>query len=294
MKIDFFNNEFDISEDVLILDKSDGHVSNFGRQWEEYVDVQVDSKNNFDISKEYLEDLLFGNLDILKGKNVLEVGSGAGRFTEHICKYADRCVSVDLSSAIFHNVAASEKNVTRIKADFLKLDPKEKFEVVICRGVLQHTPDPKKSILKLHDFISPDVGRVYFDIYPMPKVGKLHPKYCFWRPLFKTFISYESCNDFLKRHIKSLLKIKRTIKKMMFGSDFLSDSFIPVWDYKGKIDLDNDQLEIWAILDTLDGLYAQFDYPMSNKSVTSLINQNGIDLQQTDKTRNFFKTSVSA
>ena len=80
----------------------------------------------------------------------------------------------------------------------------------------------------------------------------------------------------------------------MFGSDFLSDSFIPVWDYKGKIDLDNDQLEIWAILDTLDGLYAQFDYPMSNKSVTSLINQNGIDLQQTDKTRNFFKTSVSA
>ena len=131
MKIDFFNNEFDISQEVLILDKSDGHVSNFGKQWEEYVDVQVDSKNNFDISKEYLEDLLFGNLDILKGKNVLEVGSGAGRFTEHICKYADRCVSVDLSSAIFHNVAASEKNVTRIKADFLKLDPKEKFDVVI-------------------------------------------------------------------------------------------------------------------------------------------------------------------
>ena len=293
MKIDFFHNEFETSEGVFILDKSDGHVSNFGKQWRDYVDVQIDSKNNFDISKKYLEDLLFNNLEVLEDKNVLEVGSGAGRFTEHICKYAKQCVSVDLSSAIYFNVASDEENLIRVKADFLKLEPKERFDVVICRGVLQHTPDPKISILKLHEFLSEDAGSVFFDVYPMPKIGKLHPKYCLWRPLFKTFISYERCDSFLKRNIKPLLKVKRNLKKIMFNSDFLSDGLIPVWDYYGKLKLNEEQLEIWAVLDTLDGLYAKYDFPMSNRSVISLIDKHGIYLQETDKIRNFFKTSFS-
>ena len=293
MKIDFFHNEFETSEGVLILDKSDGHVANFGKQWRDYVDVQIDSKNNFDISKKYLEDLLFNNLEVLEDKNVLEVGSGAGRFTEHICKYAKQCVSVDLSSAIYFNVASDEENLIRVKADFLKLEPKERFDVVICRGVLQHTQDPKISILKLHEFLSEDSGSVFFDVYPMPKIGKLHPKYCLWRPLFKTFISYERCDSFLKRNIKPLLKVKRNLKKIMFNSDFLSDGLIPVWDYYGKLKLNEEQLEIWAVLDTLDGLYAKYDFPMSNRSVISLIDKHGIYLQETDKIRNFFKTSFS-
>ena len=79
----------------------------------------------------------------------------------------------------------------------------------------------------------------------------------------------------------------------MFNSDFLSDCLIPVWDYHGKLKLNEEQLEIWAVLDTLDGLYAKYDFPMSNRSVISLIDKHGIYLQETDKIRNFFKTSFS-
>ena len=201
MKNVFFQNNFEKSQGVLILDKSDGHVANFGKQWRDHVDVQIDSKNNFDISKNYLKDLLFGNLEILRGKDVLEIGSGAGRFTEHICKYANNCVSVDLSSAIFYNVASKENNLIRIKADFSKLLPKKKFDIVICRGVLQHTPNPKESILRLFSFVSKEEGTVFFDIYPKPKIGFLHPKYLFWRPIFKRLISYEVCENFLKKNI---------------------------------------------------------------------------------------------
>ena len=292
MKSIFFQNNFEKSQGVLILDKSDGHVANFGKQWRDHVDVQIDSKNNFDISKNYLKDLLFGNLEILRGKDVLEIGSGAGRFTEHICKYANNCVSVDLSSAIFYNVASKENNLIRIKADFSKLLPKKKFDIVICRGVLQHTPNPKESILRLFSFISKKEGMVFFDIYPRPKIGFLHPKYLFWRPIFKTVISYEVCENFLKKNITSILKTKRNIKKILFNSAFLSDCLIPVWDYYGKIDLSTEQLEDWAVLDTLDGLYAKYDYPMSNKEVSLLLSNNSINIQETDKLRNFFKASL--
>ena len=299
MKNIFFQNNFEKSQEVLILDKSDGDVANFGKQWRDHVDVQIDSKNNFNISKNYLKDLLFGDLEILRNKDVLEIGSGAGRFTEHICKYANNCVSVDLSSAIFYNVASKEKNLIRIKADFSKLLPQKKFDIVICRGVLQHTPNPKESILRLFSFVSKDKGEVFFDIYPRPKIGFLHPKYLFWRPFFKTLISYEVCENFLKKNITLILKVKRNIKKIFFNSDFLSDCLIPVWDYYGKeenrfelIDLNKEQLESWTVLDTLDGLYAKYDYPMSNKEVSLLLSNNSINIQETDKLRNFFKASL--
>ena len=197
---------------------------------------------------------------------------------------------VDLSQAIFFNVAQSEKNCIRIKADFLKLIPAKKFDIVICRGVLQHTPSPTDSIKKLYEFVKPD-GEVVFDIYPPPKVGFLSPKYLIWRPLFKNFIKYESCETFLINNIKILLSIKRIIRKIFFNSRFISDCFIPVYDYKGMLDLNEKQLEDWAVLDTLDGMYAQFEYPMSYKKVHALLEKLKAKVLFSDKKFNAFRTA---
>ena len=231
----FFHNSFKITKDkVFILSSNDNYTSNFGKQWKKYRNIQIDSINNFDISKNFLEEILFNDLKILENKNVLEIGCGAGRFTEHIVKYAKLCVSVDLSSSIFYNVAKTSKNLILIKSDLMDLLPNKKFDIVICRGVLQHTPDPLKSILKLYDFIN-NTGKVYFDIYPMPKIGFFHPKYIFWRPLIKFLYKYEDFEMFLEKRIKILLRIKRRIKILFFNSDFISDTLVPIWDYKDKI-----------------------------------------------------------
>jgi ubiquinone/menaquinone biosynthesis C-methylase UbiE len=286
----FFQNDliFDKTSKVLILDKTDGYTENFGKQWQDFNKVQIDSLNSFNISEQYLKELLFTEYEDLEGKTVLEVGCGAGRFTEHLVKKARICVSVDMSSAIFHNVSRNQENLILVKADFIKLKPKEKFDVVICRGVLQHTPNPLYSILKLHEFVS-DEGLIYFDIYSS-KLGKLHPKYFLWRPLIKTFWTYERFQIFLKENISKLLKIKRFLKSFFFNSDFISDSIIPVWDYKNKIELTDDQLEEWSVLDTLDGIYAKYDSPKSYRKVVKLLNENNIDLLQSDKGKNYFKT----
>ena len=292
MKIKYFKNEFhEYSSEVLVLDKEDGYVSNFGKQWRDHVNVQLDSVHGFKHSLNLLKEITFGNLDFFTNKTVIEIGAGAGRFSEYICREAEETVLVDLSQAIYHNKAKESKNAIRVKADFLKLISSEKFDIVLCRGVLQHTPNPKESILKLFEFVKED-GLVVFDIYPTPKIGKLHPKYFLWRPFFKTLIKYESLEKYLTKNIKPILKVKRRLKSLFFNSTFISDCFIPVYDYKDRLDLTEDQLEQWAILDTLDGMYATYDIPMSYKKVISYLNSNNVEIIKSSKKFNAFKTKI--
>lgn len=291
MNINYFKNDFLIGDsDVLILNESDGHVANFGKQWRDHLNVQLDSHNGFNHSEKMLSEVLFNDLDYLKDKTVLEIGAGAGRFSEHIAKYAKELVLVDLSQAIFFNVTKSS-NSKKVKADFLELIPNQKFDIVLCRGVLQHTPNPIESILKLYEFID-ERGEVFFDIYSTPKIGFLHPKYLFWRPLCLKVIRYESLETFLKKNIKSLLKFKRFVTKLLFNSSSASYHVIPIYDYKGIIDLNESQLEEWAILDTLDGMYAKYDKPMSHKKVLSLMKKNRITVINASKFNNAFQTKL--
>ena len=288
----FFSNNFQKSkEGIYILNKEDSYTKNFGKQWRNYNKVQIDSFNNFKISKNFLKKIIFSEIEYLKGKNILEIGCGAGRFTEYLAPLSNICVSTDLSSAIYYNVAKNSKNLFLVKADFLKLNSKKKFDVVICRGVLQHTPNPLQSILKLYEFIDKK-GIVFFDIYSMPKIGFLHPKYFFWRPLIKKFFTYENFEIFLKKNIKILLYIKRKIKYVFFNSNFISDIFIPVWDYKDKLILNEKQLEDWAILDTLDGIYAKYDNPINNKKLLKFLKKNNINLLKINKIGNIFMTKL--
>ena len=290
--LNYFNNFFiEDKDDILVLDKNDSYTENFGKQWRDYRDVQIDSINNFNISYDYLNEMLFDNLDKLKDKKILEIGSGAGRFTEHLVKYTKNCVSVDLSSAIFHNVAKNKNNLTLIKADFNKLIIKEKFDIVFCRGVLQHTPNPLKSILKIHSFVKDD-GEVFFDIYKMPKLGYLHPKYFFWRPLIKNCIKYEHFENFLKKNINFLMLLKKLVRKLTLNSDFLSDSIIPIWDYSNKYRIDKKKLKLWAIMDTLDGIYAKYDYPKKTNQIISFLKKNNLEIININKSKNIFNTKI--
>ncbi len=281
-----FENKFKFIDGVYVLDKDDDYADNFGKQWESYLFTQIDSINKFKISENFLKELCFNDLNIINKKEVLEIGSGAGRFTEIIINYANSCTTVDLSSAIFFNVAKKNKKLSRIKANFINLVPKKKFDIVICRGVLQHTPNPYDYIIKLFDFIDSN-GVVLFDIYPMPKLGFLHPKYLIWRPLLRHTFSYEVMERILKKNISKLLKIKRKIKKIFFNSDFLSDAILPIWDYKDKIDIFDEKLEKWAILDTLDGIYAKYDKPKSNRKITNFLKKNNKKIIKNNKIKNY-------
>lgn len=95
--------------------------SSFGFQWNRYQKVQIDRLNGTTISRDHLKELLGKPLSSLKGKTVLEIGSGAGRYTDILCDYAKQVITVDPSDAIFANYALGAPNVIGVQADLFDI-----------------------------------------------------------------------------------------------------------------------------------------------------------------------------
>ena len=95
------------------------YASGFGFQWQRYQKPQLDSYTGLHHSLERLERCLGGPIGMLRGKAVLECGSGAGRFTEHLLAECDALVSLDLSSAVEANLktCAGRKPYLLVQAD---------------------------------------------------------------------------------------------------------------------------------------------------------------------------------
>jgi 2-polyprenyl-3-methyl-5-hydroxy-6-metoxy-1,4-benzoquinol methylase len=146
---------------------SNNYAQAFGYQWNIHVSTQLDSYTGHSISLNRLERCLGYKIDELKDKYVLEAGSGAGRFTEHLVNAGAKVHSFDLSNA----VEANARNIGDspyyqiAQASIYDIPYKdEEFDVVICLGVLQHTPDPDKSILCLYEKVKPG-GQLVIDHY---------------------------------------------------------------------------------------------------------------------------------
>ena len=80
------------------------YASSFGCHWNRYPRTELDSYTGKSYSRQRLERCLGAPLESLRGKVVLECGSGAGRFTELLVRHCDALVCIDLSSAVDANV----------------------------------------------------------------------------------------------------------------------------------------------------------------------------------------------
>ncbi len=98
---------------------------------------------------------------------VLECGCGAGRFTEVLLAEGARVVSVNLSDAVEANAqtCAIDPRHRVAQADIVRLPfGKEQFDLVLCLGVIQHTPSPELTIEALANQVRPG-GWLVLDHY---------------------------------------------------------------------------------------------------------------------------------
>ena len=270
------------------------YAKNFAEQWSRFRNTQLDSANGTTISRDFLKRLLFDSLESLHGKTVLEIGAGAGRFTEHLVRHAKLVVAVDLSEAILVNAALGVENLVAAQIDLLKPPPmKVQFDAVFCRGVLQHTPEPKEAIAAIHRLASPG-GLVVFDIYgPTGRLGNLEPKYA-WRGIIPHVFSQDSFSRFLDRHARRLLRLRWRLKPLFrWKMRRLLDYLIPIADYKGGLPLTEDQLVEWGKLDTVDAMFAKYDKPMKYAEVVKVVESIDATVVASDHEYNLFKTRTS-
>jgi SAM-dependent methyltransferase len=82
---------------------------------------------------------------------ILDIGCGTGYILNLFAhRYKSSFDGIDFSDAI--DVAKSfskqnnVKNIKYFKSDFLQIDQTEKYDIVLCQGVLHHIPDYKKAV----------------------------------------------------------------------------------------------------------------------------------------------------
>ncbi len=137
---------------------SESYASAFGEQWKRFRKLQLDSYTNTDFSRKRLEQSVCGSLEtVFSNKIVLEAGCGAGRFTEIISPYCKELYTFDLSSAVDANYDNNKADhIQFFQADLLDIPFEDNvFDVVVCLGVLQHTPDTKRALEELWRVVKP-------------------------------------------------------------------------------------------------------------------------------------------
>jgi len=139
----------------------------FGLQWNTWVNTQLDSHTGLPITADRTE-RMFGPLySTLLGKQVLEAGCGAGRFTQILLKQGAFVTAFDISSAVYSNQVNNVDNARlRLFRGSITDIPIEdnSFDIVFCPGVVQHTPNPKDTIHSLWAQVKPG-GYLIFDQY---------------------------------------------------------------------------------------------------------------------------------
>ncbi len=266
---------FPLKNGAYRLVEDDNYTENFGYQWNKFVGTQVDKATDLDMSKVRFFAETNWDKEDLTNQNVLEVGSGAGRFSQIILDYTKaNLYSVDYSNAVEANYKNNGPNerLHLFQASIYEMPfAKAQFDKVICLGVLQHTPDFKKSIECLIDMVKPG-GQLIVDFYTIKGWWtKIHAKYIF-RPFTKN-MSHEKLYKKIDSNIDWLIKTYRFFSKIGLGK--LVNRFLPICDIDGTLpkNLPYNQLREQCVLDTFDMYSPQFDNPQKISTVVSWFNE---------------------
>jgi 2-polyprenyl-3-methyl-5-hydroxy-6-metoxy-1,4-benzoquinol methylase len=249
----------------------DDYSAAFGYQWGQFAKTQLDSNTKLPITSNRLENALGPELwSNLEDRYVLEVGCGAGRFTEVLLGQGAKVFSTDLSGAIETNVLnfpISEKHFA-VQADLQKLPLNERtFDIVCCLGVLQHTPNPEASIEALIRYVKPG-GWLVIDHYARSISHNLRTAWLF-RILLKRLRPKVSMQIVQKIYmISSPLFAKsqnHLYRKILFA-------VFPIVYFDKEIPGLSPELKTeWGILDTYDSLTDWYKHRRNIREIRSYL-----------------------
>lgn len=262
------------------------YATSFGLQWNTFRTTQLDSYTGLTISRDRLARIAGGSLDVFKEKKTLEAGCGAGRFTEIMLESGASVFAVDLSNA----VDANYLNCSRFdhyyvaQADIMNLPVKpEQFEMVVCIGVIQHTPDPEATIRVLCSHVKPG-GLLLMDHYtygyPATPVRR-------WARTFLLGKDEEYSMRSVQRLVKLLWPVHQAVyRRRDSRNGQRAISFLmrwsPVVDYHyAYAQLGGQRLYEWAVLDTHDTLTDRYKHFRSADEIESALHSFGMRNIQT-------------
>lgn len=109
---------------------------------------------------------------------ILDIGCGTGLISNLFAlkNPNKKFVALDFSNAVDYGFEFAKEqkinNVTYIKQDFTAYTDTQKYDVIICQGVLHHIPDYQSALEKIQSLINPG-GKLIIGLYhPLGKILK--------------------------------------------------------------------------------------------------------------------------
>jgi SAM-dependent methyltransferase len=249
----------------------------FGAQWKKYRLTQLDSYTGMTISENRARRCIGEELwNELTGKQVLECGCGAGRFTEVLLAEGACVTSIDLSEAVDANQENFPQNKTHriAQADILRLPfAPQQFDMVFCIGVIQHTPNPEETIVGLYQHVKPG-GTLVIDHYTHNLSW-----YTKCAPLFRRYfrrLSPEKGINYTERLVNAVWPLHR-IARHFYPAQILLSRVSPVLCYYRAYPNLREELQVeWAFLDTHDSLTDWYNHFRTQGQIRLKLEQLGM------------------
>jgi 2-polyprenyl-3-methyl-5-hydroxy-6-metoxy-1,4-benzoquinol methylase/uncharacterized protein YbaR (Trm112 family) len=146
--------------------QSELYVQNFGFEWNVHSQTQLDNASSDESERAFRAKTGFAPED-LRGKCVLDVGCGMGRFSDVASRWGANVIGIDLSRAVdaaYRNIGR-RPNVNLAQANVFKLPFREgSFDFIFSIGVLHHTPNTKAAFDQLPKLLRPG-GKIAIWLY---------------------------------------------------------------------------------------------------------------------------------
>lgn len=249
----------------------------FGAQWNHFRLTQLDSHSGTTITRDRLRRCIGEELwSKLRGLQVLEAGCGAGRFTEILLGEGAIVTSVDLSSAVEANAKNCPVSETHriAQADIRKMPfAKRQYDVVLCLGVVQHTPSSEETMAALFEHVKPG-GWLVIDHY--------RPSFSWYTktaPLVRRVLRRLPADKGMRATetlVKVLLPLHKAVRKVRPAQMLLSRVSPVLVYYDAYPQLSDAQHREWSLLDTHDTLTAWYRHLRTTKQIRRYLESIGV------------------
>lgn len=256
------NHRYSIINHIPRFCLSDNYSKSFGFQWNKHRKTQIDKYTGYNFSRERLFHVS-GWPNEMKGEKILEVGSGAGRFTQVLIETGTEVFSFDQSEAVDANFENNgcQDNLYLFQGDLYHIPlTYGLFDKIICLGVLQHTPNPKRAFMSIIPFLRSG-GELVIDIYRKSVISMIQWKYIL-RPLTKK-IDKQRFYLIVEKIVPILLPLAILLRKV---AGRIGGHVVPIANYS-HLNIPYELNKQWAILDTFDMYSPKYDNPRSIREV---------------------------
>jgi 2-polyprenyl-3-methyl-5-hydroxy-6-metoxy-1,4-benzoquinol methylase len=253
----------------------DGYASSFGAQWREFARTQLDSASGTRISEQRFADVTGWSPALLSGRSVLDVGCGAGRFTEIAIKWGAHVTAVDMSDAVY----AARANVAHTEqARFVQADARAlpfapgSFDFVFSIGVAQHTPDPLGFVRSVARMVRPG-GRAALWIYERRLSALLSTRYVL-RPVTR-HLPQKWNRRLASALVQTFFPLAERVDRLPEPIRKVALKTLPIAVYLGQLPLTREAQREWSLLDTLDWYSPRYDRPQTFRDVARTLEEAG-------------------